>query len=95
MEPGLHLLIVRVSRINLPHRLAPSKDYDGCKSWIDLPVHWEHDIAAHVVRSEEFATRRSRILAAIATVSVSSTTSHLPKITTKLSPAPSTTPRTA
>jgi CDP-diacylglycerol--glycerol-3-phosphate 3-phosphatidyltransferase len=87
MEPGLHLLIVRVSKINLPHRLAPSEDYDGCKSWIDVPVDWEQDIAAHVVRTEEFATRRSRILGAISTVSVSSTTSHLPKVTL--------TPRTA
>jgi CDP-diacylglycerol--glycerol-3-phosphate 3-phosphatidyltransferase len=89
MEPGLHLLIVRISRINLPHRLAPSPDYDGCKSWVDLPIDWGSDIAAHVVRSEEFATRRSRILAAVATVSVSSTTGHLPKPaskTGKLSP---------
>ena len=79
MEAGLHLLIVRVSKVNLPHKLAPSKDYDGCKSWIDVPVDWEHDIATHVVRTEEFATRRSRILAAVATVSISSTTSALPK----------------
>ncbi len=88
MEPGLHLLILRVSRINLPHKLAPSKDYDGCKSWIDLPIDWEHDIATHAVRTEEFATRRSRILAAVGTVAVSSTTSHLPKITGKLTPRP-------
>ena len=86
MEPGLHLLIVRISRINLPHQLAPSPEYEGCKSWIDVPVDWEHDIAAHVVRTEEFATRRSRILAAVATVSVSSTTGHLPKITPNLNP---------
>jgi CDP-diacylglycerol--glycerol-3-phosphate 3-phosphatidyltransferase len=81
MEAGLHLLIVRVSKINLPHRLAPSEEYDGCKSWIEVPADWEHDIPAHVVRSEEFATRRSRILGAISTVSVSSSTTHLPKIT--------------
>jgi CDP-diacylglycerol--glycerol-3-phosphate 3-phosphatidyltransferase len=86
MEAGLHLLIVRVSRINLPHKLAPSPEYEGCKSWIDVPVDWEHDIAAHVVRTEEFVTRRSRILAAVATVSVSSSTTHLPKITPNLTP---------
>jgi hypothetical protein len=80
MQAGLHLLIVRVSRVNLPHKLAPSPEYEGCKSWIEVPVDWEHDIAAHVVRTEEFATRRSRILAAIATVSVSSASGHLPKI---------------
>ena len=69
MEQGLHLLIVRVSRINLPHHLKPSADYDGCKSWITVPVDWAQDIAAPVVRAEEFATRRSRILAAVAAVS--------------------------
>jgi hypothetical protein len=89
MEAGLHLLVVRVSRINLPHQLAASPDYEGCKSWIEVPVDWEHDIANHVVRTEEFATRRSRILAAVATVSVSSSTAHLPKI------SPNLTPRTA
>ena len=86
MEDGLHLLIVRVSRINLPHQLAPSPEYEGCKSWIEVPVDWEHDIAAHVVRTEEFATRRSRILAAVATVSISSTTVALPKISPNLAP---------
>lgn len=86
MEPGLHLLIVRVSRINLPHKLAPSPEYEGCKSWIEVPVDWTRDIAAPVVRTEEFTTRRSRILAAVATVSVSSTTANLPKITSKLTP---------
>jgi CDP-diacylglycerol--glycerol-3-phosphate 3-phosphatidyltransferase len=68
MEAGLHLLIVRVYKINLPHRLAPAPEYEGCKSWIDVPVDWAHDIAAPVIRTEEFATLRSRILAAIATV---------------------------
>ena len=76
-----------VSKINLPHRLAPSDEYDGCKSWIDVPVSWEHDIAAHVVRTEEFATRRSRILGAISTVAVSSSTTHLPKVTLNPRPA--------
>jgi CDP-diacylglycerol--glycerol-3-phosphate 3-phosphatidyltransferase len=86
MEAGLHLLIVRVSRINLPHKLAPSPEYDGCKSWIDVPVDWEHDIATQVVRAEEFATRRSRIMAAVATVSVSSASGALPKISATLRP---------
>jgi CDP-diacylglycerol--glycerol-3-phosphate 3-phosphatidyltransferase len=86
MEAGLHLLIVRVSRINLPHQLAPSSEYEGCKSWIEVPVDWEHDIAAHVVRTEEFATRRSRILAVVATVSVSSASGPLPKVAPDLSP---------
>lgn len=66
MEQGLHLLIIRVSKINLPHRLAPAPEFEGCKSWIDLPLDWSRDIATPVVRAEEFATRRSRILAAVA-----------------------------
>jgi CDP-diacylglycerol---glycerol-3-phosphate 3-phosphatidyltransferase len=86
MEPGLHLLIVRVSKINLAHKLPASSDYDGCKSWIEVPVDWEHDIATHVVRTEEFATRRSRILGAVATVSVSSGTKRLPDLSGKLTP---------
>ncbi len=86
MEAGLHLLVVRVSRINLPHKLAPSPEYEGCKSWIEVPVDWEHDIAAHVVRTEEFAARRSRILAAVATVSVSSASGPLPRVGPDLSP---------
>jgi CDP-diacylglycerol--glycerol-3-phosphate 3-phosphatidyltransferase len=80
MEAGLHLLIVRVSKINLPHRLKPAPEFEGCKSWIDVPVDWSKDIAAHVVRTEEFATRRSRILAAVATVSVSTSSGALPKV---------------
>jgi len=79
MEAGLHLLIVRVSKINLPHVLKAAPEYEGCKSWIEVPVDWSKDIAAHVVRTEEFATRRSRILAAVGTVSVSSSGS-LPKV---------------
>jgi CDP-diacylglycerol--glycerol-3-phosphate 3-phosphatidyltransferase len=68
MTPGLHLFIVRVSRVNLPHRLAPAPAYEGCKSWIEVPADWTRDIATPVVRQEEFATRRSRILAAISSV---------------------------
>jgi CDP-diacylglycerol---glycerol-3-phosphate 3-phosphatidyltransferase len=66
MEAGLHLLIVRVWRINLPHHLKPAPEYEGCKSWIDVPADWSKDTAVPVVRDEEFATRRSRILAAVA-----------------------------
>jgi CDP-diacylglycerol--glycerol-3-phosphate 3-phosphatidyltransferase len=66
MKEGLHLFILRVYRINLPHKLAPSPAYEGCKSWIDVPADWSHDIAAPVVPEEEFTTRRSRILAAVA-----------------------------
>jgi CDP-diacylglycerol--glycerol-3-phosphate 3-phosphatidyltransferase len=65
MEQGLHLLIVRVSRVNLPHKLKPSPDYDGCKSWIQVPAEWAQDIAVPVVSHEEFTTRRNRILAAV------------------------------
>jgi CDP-diacylglycerol--glycerol-3-phosphate 3-phosphatidyltransferase len=65
MTPGLHLLIVRVWRVNLPHKLAPSPAYEGCKSWIEVPADWSEDIASLVVPAEEFATRRSRILAAV------------------------------
>jgi CDP-diacylglycerol--glycerol-3-phosphate 3-phosphatidyltransferase len=68
MEAGLHLLVVRVSRVSLPHRLAPSPAFEGCKSWIEVPVDWSRDIAVPVVSAEEFTTRRSRLLAAVASV---------------------------
>jgi len=74
MEAGLHLLIVRVSRINLPHRLAPAPAYEGCKSWVEVPADWTQDIAAPVVPGEEFATRRSRILAAVSAGAVPAAT---------------------
>ena len=65
MQTGLHLIIVHVHRINLPHLLKPSPDYEGCKSWIEVPASWDRDISHPVVAGEEFATRRSQILAAI------------------------------
>ena len=65
MESGLHLVVIRVFRINLPHLLKPSPDFEGCKSWIEVPVSWEQDIAHPVVPAEEFATRRSQVLAAV------------------------------
>jgi CDP-diacylglycerol--glycerol-3-phosphate 3-phosphatidyltransferase len=74
MAPGLHLLLVRVSRVNLPHQLAPSPAYEGCKSWIEVPADWTGDIASPVVRPEEFATRRSRILAAVTAVPTGAST---------------------
>jgi CDP-diacylglycerol--glycerol-3-phosphate 3-phosphatidyltransferase len=73
MTAGLHLLIVRVSRVNLPHRLAPSPAYDGCKSWIEVPADWTRDIASPIVPTEEFATRRSRILAAVSAIPTGAT----------------------
>ena len=66
MKEGLHLFILRVYRVNLAHKLAPSPAYEGCKSWIEVPADWTRDIAAPVVPDEEFTTRRSRILAAVA-----------------------------
>jgi CDP-diacylglycerol--glycerol-3-phosphate 3-phosphatidyltransferase len=68
MTAGLHLLVVRVWRVNLPHKLAPSPAYEGCKSWIEVPADWATDMASLVVPPEEFATRRSRILAAVTAV---------------------------
>lgn len=65
MKAGLHLLIVRVSQMRLPHHLKLDKAYEGCKSWIEVPVGW--DTLTPVVPAEEFATRRSRILAAVKT----------------------------
>lgn len=62
MQAGLHLFIVRVHRTDIPHRLAPAKAYEGCRSWIEVPLDWP---AAHPIMTDnDFAIVRDRILAA-------------------------------
>jgi CDP-diacylglycerol--glycerol-3-phosphate 3-phosphatidyltransferase len=62
-KPGLHLLLVRVYRLTLPLRLPLRPEYNGCKSWIELPADYTSEPAEPVFSNEEFATRRSQLLA--------------------------------
>lgn len=36
-KPGLYLLAVRAWRVGVPHRIAKRPEFDGCKTWVDLP----------------------------------------------------------
>lgn len=60
---GLHLLLVRVHRLTLPLWLPLKPEYEGCKSWIELPVDYAEEPAVPVLSNEEFATRKSQLLA--------------------------------
>ncbi len=64
-QSGVHLLVLRVYRSRLVRRLKDSKDYGGCKSWIQVPVDLDQALGDPVMADEEFRTRRSRLLAAI------------------------------
>ncbi|HEY8965668.1 MAG TPA: CDP-diacylglycerol--glycerol-3-phosphate 3-phosphatidyltransferase [Candidatus Methylacidiphilales bacterium] len=41
MEPGLHAILVRVHRLKEPKEIAWEKSFDGCKSWVEIPLDWE------------------------------------------------------
>lgn len=36
--PGVHIALVRVFRLEPPHRLKMEKKYGGCRSWVELPA---------------------------------------------------------
>jgi hypothetical protein len=59
-EPGLHVLIARVFRLDNPQRIPVRASYGGCKSWIQL----EHTIAgaaAPVLGDAEFSKQRDAL----------------------------------
>lgn len=43
----LTVLVVQVSPLRTPIRLARTPEFAGCKSWVELPVHPEWDAAVH------------------------------------------------
>jgi hypothetical protein len=36
-QPGLHVALVRVFRLDEPWELEPQRSFGGCRSWLDLP----------------------------------------------------------
>jgi hypothetical protein len=57
---GIHVGFVRVLRLNVPQRLADSKSYGGCRSWLDLPA--MDDIArVPVISDEEHQLRQKKL----------------------------------
>lgn len=39
----LQILVVRARALPTPVRVARLAAYDGCSSWVDLPLHWDGD----------------------------------------------------
>ncbi|SDU26645.1 CDP-diacylglycerol--glycerol-3-phosphate 3-phosphatidyltransferase [Verrucomicrobium sp. GAS474] len=37
-EPGIHAFLVRVRRLREPKEIVWEKGFDGCKSWVEVPV---------------------------------------------------------
>ena len=64
-EPGIHAILVRVHRLRLPVTLPWAKGFDGCKSWVELPLDWDGRLADPVLDDGVFAALRARIEAAL------------------------------
>ena len=56
-SPGLHLLVVRVYRLDEAWELADSPDIAGCRSWVDLGQELSTKGATPVLDSQQFAER--------------------------------------
>jgi hypothetical protein len=60
-NPGVHVALVRVFRLDPPRRIASEEKFGGCRSWVELP-----DLAdcalVSVISDEEHARRKARLL---------------------------------
>lgn len=65
-ETGLHLIVVRIHALPEPVVLQPDASYDGCKSWIEVPVDFTSKPTQPVLGDAEFQKRRSALLAKLA-----------------------------
>ena len=63
MEPGLHAILVRVHRLRQPREIVWEKAYDGCKSWVELPLDW--DEADPVLGEADYRAQVGKIEAAL------------------------------
>lgn len=59
---GLHLIVVRVARLECPVELPVLPAYGGCRSWIELAEDLDVGGAVPVVGEREFQERSSRLL---------------------------------
>lgn len=59
---GLHVLVVRVQKLNTPQNILVTPEMAGCKSWVDLPTAFTSAESKHVLSGEEFSLRRAAIL---------------------------------
>ncbi len=65
-EPGLHAFVVRVHKLAEPAVLPWDKAFDGCKSWVELPLDWEDRPFVPVLDDAALEALRGRISAALA-----------------------------
>ncbi len=59
-RPGVHVALVRVFRLDPPHRIPYEKKYGGCRSWIDVPSHKGSVLVS--VLSDEIHHHRKKLL---------------------------------
>lgn len=55
---GVHLIVVRVFRLQQAIELPLTPEMGGCKSWIELPLHFNEHAAVPVLDDSAFAARR-------------------------------------
>lgn len=66
-RPGLYVLPVRVYRVPQPFELPNSEYFDGCRSWVELPMDLSTAGLQPVLDDQEAARRLAEIRAAVAT----------------------------
>lgn len=59
--PGLHAFVVRVHKLREPLVFTPTPAMSGCKSWIELPFHFDEHPSDPVLDEKTFAVRRAEI----------------------------------
>jgi hypothetical protein len=60
-RPGLHLMLLHVYRLPLPHRVENLPDYDGCVSWVELHTELSTLGAETVLPAAEFERRADQV----------------------------------
>jgi hypothetical protein len=61
----LQALMVRAFELPEPVRLARLDSYGGCKSWLELPLHWDGETGRQVHDEPRLATDAARVRAAV------------------------------
>ena len=60
-QPGLYLLLLRVYRLPLSFELSVTRDYAGCKSWVDLGMELSTTGCQPVLSDEAFQKQTKAI----------------------------------